>query len=41
VIDRNGLLSDFRIWLSGPNFEFSYSSASIRGYVANVRRILD
>jgi integrase/recombinase XerC len=41
MIDRDGLLTDFRIWLSGPNFEFPYSPASIRGYVANVRRFLD
>ncbi len=41
MIDRNRLLSEFKKWLSGPNFEFPYSTASINGYVANVRRFLD
>ncbi|AEK59565.1 tyrosine-type recombinase/integrase (plasmid) [Acidithiobacillus caldus] len=41
MIDRDALFFDFKIWLTGPNFEVPYSDASIRGYLANVRRFLD
>lgn len=41
MIDRDSLLSGFQNWLIGPHFEIPYSSASISGYVANVRRFLD
>lgn len=41
MIPLESLVSDFQKWLSGPNFEIPYSSASIRGYVANARRFVE
>lgn len=41
MIARESLLLGFQKWLSGPNFEIPYSSASIKGYIANIQRFLD
>lgn len=41
MINRDSLLSDFKIWITGSNFEIPYSSASLRGYLGNVRRFLE